>query len=348
MKFIRTENCSQKVVEFIDYFTGAISKNKIDKSKNRAYKLERVIEIYQDKEKLEIDKIREISEYYKNSATFIKAYADIMKYDSDPIISPFIGIIYEIGSFFIKCEENDLIRISKDLKVLEEAGYYDDYFGACQLIERYIDYNDSPYLKDFLEDYNVDEYSFKRCVDIVKALDGDLYNAYEEKNTKNQKERKIRTFEKINNLFTGIKTGSLPNGEEFNRIEAYRNLPFYDEITAKECIEDFNVKSAPFLTRKIKLLLESIEPYKSTAIMNYLYQEDLIGSTNPSLITEDDIYKTLIIYDGKEMTKEDKQNILGYMKQTRVPFLSRAFNEVRKEYYNGNIKRNKIEKRMVK
>lgn len=325
-----------KLDSFFDYFNGNVRKNKVDRN-DRTYKLERMMEIY-NSSMLELEKLLQMSQVYKSSEMFLRAFRDLEKVADDEFFGHYLEIIKEIYEFYRVREEQDLIRVAKELKQVEESKYMEDFSGACQLVESYLAYEDSPFLSEFVKVYGINESAFLRCVNIIHDLDEDeLYKKFLEKYERNVKEVKAMTLNKVNNLRSGAITGLLPNGEEFTRIEAYKNLPFYDEHTANEVIGYFNVPNSSSVTRKLKNLAGALIPEDKDKVLKYIYENEILGNGNPTILKEEEIYSTKIIYEDKEMTDADKTAIINYMKEEKMPPLLRAFNEVRNAYYGGKL-----------
>ena len=335
MNFDMNEFSSKKICDLLAYFNGDISIKEVDKKSNRAYKLDEAFKIY-NSDMLTIRKIDAIRQIFKSSIDVKKSFSDLEKYQGNQVLSKYYEMSKIIYNFLKSAEENNLVGISKDLLQKEEDGYFDSYFGACQLLDLYLSYDESEFVADFCKSYNVSKVDFFDLMEIINHLNPNLYDKFLEKYNSDSEKRKINSIEKFNNLYQGITTGYVPNEEEFNELEAFKNLPFYDDLTSKEVLTDFGIRSAIYVDQRLRNLFDYFDSSKTRVIINYLHENRIVGNSI-SPITEKEIYSTNYIIREKELTKEDKDAIIRFMKDNKVPFIVRAFNVVVDNYVDGSI-----------
>ena len=231
MRFDVREDSSEKIRNLIEYFNGD-KKDKRNTKYERAVKLEKMINIYENKELIAVRKVAAFGEVYPTSAQFIKQFADLQKYRDDESITYLADITKAIGDYYQELEKNGTKASSIELLGMEKDGYFDNYGKACVVINDYISFNESPFLKDFAKKEKVNEYDFWSYVRIVSELNSGLYEQFAIKYDENRRARKATTIERVNNLYNGITTGKTTNGEDFDEIEFFKNLPFYNAETA--------------------------------------------------------------------------------------------------------------------
>ena len=70
--------------------------------------------------------------------------------------------------------------------------------------------------------------------------------------------------------------------------------------------------------------------------MSYIYANKLLNA-NPSLTSEKDIMSISFIINDKPLSDSEKEEIIAYMKKRKIPFLQRAFTEVRNKYLTEGL-----------
>ena len=337
MKFDTREDSSVKIRNLLEYFNGNGRKDKTNKRFERSVNLEKMIEIYNDATLNDIRKLDEMSKIYKNSSLFIKQFIDLQKYSDDEMLSYYANITKAIGDYYQRLEENGTKANGKLLLEMEEKGYFEDYRYACYFIEQYIEYEESPYLKDFLNHEGISQNDFLRFAHIVMELNSELYDRFTIKFTQNRNERKYNTIVRVNNLASGIENGYTKDGTVFDEIEFYRNLPFYDKDSAQEIANDFDIKSATTVDKKMRKLIDMVKPESTKAITDYMYKNQFFGS-NPTTLSKKEIKNITFIKDGIRLSEEDKDVIVKYMEETGVPIITRSFDIVKKKYISEGLR----------
>lgn len=325
-----------RMSHFLDYFKGSAGVN--DRNKNtysRALKFEQMCKIY-NSDLITIRKISAIHKLFKSYDQLMETYSDLETYQTNPEVAPYYKTLTEIGEFYKKCEEKGLIEISEELLAIEKAGYFEDYNRSKAIIEAYLKYNESPYTVHFLKNAGINEASFERAIEVIKELDQDLYDDYLQKTYFNQGSRIMEVAPRLANIKAGIETGKTVDGETFDRLEFYKNFPFYEIDLAKEVLSDFQTRNAAYIDQKYKSLIQKVFPDESYGLLKYVYDNRLLtGQTLP--ISERDITKTKYTVNGREVTDNEKEMIINYMKNNRVAWLVVAFNEVRDRHLAGTL-----------
>lgn len=345
MKFKNGEEDSAKIKYLLEYFSGKLDRlEKEKKYYDRAKRLEKMMEIYESDE-LDIRKIAKMHELYKNSQDFICQFSDLKRYSDDKVVGYFVRKVSIIGEYYKSCEEKGLTKVAVQLIKLEEKGYFDDYLYACSFVEEYVKFEESPYMKDFLQCFGLNESQFERFSQIVKTLNEDLYNKYLEKVNVNKELRKKEVIRKVNNLNEGSKNGRLSDNTVFDSVEYYANLPFYDDQTSKEVLKDFDIKVSSHISTRYRDLLFNLDSEKGVNILNYATANKLHFPHMQQILTETDIMNTNYIIDGYTLTEDDKTTIIDYMKKRKIPFLPKAYTEVRSKYLKQGLDNKKLKLR---
>jgi hypothetical protein len=148
--------------------------------------------------------------------------------------------------------------------------------------------------------------------------------------------KKSATVRKIEEIKYGV-YGELENGETYDVLDFYSNLPFYSNDTVKELLTDFGAKKGVNLNQNMKYLIEHVEPIYARCILDYIKRNNLYFSNRPFTLHKDSILKTKYIINGKELTDEDKSNIVRYMENRNIPFVIDTFTVVKNRYANGEL-----------
>ncbi len=301
-----------------------------------AINVERMLKIY-NSDLITLRKLRMMSDIYRDSNALLEVLDGLDDSAYKEIRSDIYESLKSLSNFYRESDEKGLIERAVCLVDMENNGYFDDYCYANEFVNAYSNYYDSIYVSDFLKENGLTKNQFDRFVDIVSALNPELYDKYLVKSKEDSNARKTETINNVNEIYNGIITGKLPNGEDFTDIELYARVPYYTEETCKELLSDFNARSYKMIAKKIGSIVEKINPDIVRTITDYIGRNNLFGTDQP-MITEKEIYGTEFVLNNKKLTDEDKDNIISYMKERRIPFLYKAFNTVKKEYLNNNIK----------
>ena len=327
-----------KIGKIVEYFT---SKNRIDVTDlnfKSAIKLDKMIRIYYSNLS-DIEKYFKFRELYNSSNSFLNEYKMLKSDNSSKIAKYFNGYVLVIGEFIKQMEEELAGEKEKEYKRLQSNGFADDYKYAYHFVNLYNEYEESPYLFDFLNSVGINENDFSRFVDIIYELDDNMYDKYKEKSSLNRNLRILEVSSKISNIHDMIM-----NNENFDSVEFYRNLPFYDTETSSEIIDDFGVKKLSGFDQRLRLLIEKFYPQDSLYVTKFMYEKGLI-SRDLKKISEEEIEKINFIVNDTILTPDMKKDIVDYMKNENIPFVMLAFVAVRDKYLTNGLD---DEKKLVK
>lgn len=331
-----------KTEKFREYFTSKSRIDVTDLNYESAIKLEKMINIFYSNDD-QLNKYCRMKSIFKNSKEFIKEYKYLKDFLNDSKVNYLYGYITEIANCLSTIEESLSKESEKELIELEKDNCFDDYPYAKYFVKEYIEYNESPYLKDFLIEKGIYERDFDRFTEILLRFDDPLHDQYLKKAKENKLLRRLETVRKIENIRSGITTGVTIDGEEFDAVEFFRNLPFYDLDSSRVVIDDFDLNRLSRVDQRLRILLENLCPKDSNEMLKYIYSNKLV-SGNPVIIREEDIMNTRYIINGQELSNEAKQAMIDYMRERNIPFIQGAFGAVRNKYITEGLTQNKEKK----
>lgn len=336
---MKDKDRSTKIKDLISYFNSDEKKDLNDTKYARAIKLEKMINIY-NSDLIDIRKLVEMQSVYSNCNKFIVQFKDLERYSDDAVVGYYVDMVEKIGKCYEELEQKHK-ESAKELIELENNGFFEFYYCACDFVLEYVNFNDSPYFTDYLKKAQINEVTFNNFLDIVCYFNADLYKKYEEKQKYNKDIIKCTTMEKMNRLRNGIINGVNEDGEKFDCLDGIKNLPFWTKDIETEVIGLFGLKNASTFSVKLRLFFEKVMPENAKEVVDYILKNNLLGLSStiysPKLITEDEIYQTSYSINGVPLTTQDKDAIINYMKENEIPFLLRAFNIVKDRYLNNEL-----------
>ncbi len=272
---------------------------------------------------------------FNNKEEFIKIINPFIQYKDAPFL---INYQEEIEAYSFICEELDRLDdiISNIAYTRKYNNYFENYNYAKFIISSYI--NDQlSYLEDeFYLKYGIDKDIFNECLNIIQELDVDLYHAYESKLEDNQNNLIAYYQNTIKELAYGITNGYLPNNEPFDMLYFIQNIPF--------------VNDKLFLSNLFKFM-NLYNKEEELIIKKYINENRLIPSKKGygykgyalDPISEKSIYKTKTIIKGRELSDNDKDTILDYIRLNNIPFVNKAYVLTQSKYIDGQITKEEVD-----
>ena len=214
--------------------------------------------------------------------------------------------------------------IIADVRYFYLIQHYLETFKYCKfIISSYISLDEFCNFDKFLLDYGIDKDIFNYCVDNVKELDVDLYNLYISKKVENDKLFVDYTKEVMHDIYNGITTGQLLDETNFDLLEFMKRIPFYKNSTAY-----FH-----FISR----FLKENNVYGSDVIIDYMKCKHMNISKFYFLLTDNVLRRTKTIVNGREVSSDDVDIIVKYLKCNNVPIVNSTYLVARDKYLNGEI-----------
>lgn len=179
--------------------------------------------------------------------------------------------------------------------------------------------NTSISLKQFLIDRKINKHDFECYLKLLKQEDIELYNEY--KNYMQNKKAKTYAIisNKAENIIDKIKNGVV--NEETNEKRSFDILDYYiyTNFTPDEFIE--------FIKDKC-----SIDDLRSVRQF-FAKNKNLVSS--PKIVNE--IRKSTMIVNNVEVTDEQKDNVLRYLKSINAPISTKIFKIAMRRYLNNEL-----------
>lgn len=322
--------------KLVQYFTSKERVDVTDKNFEKAIKLDKMIALINNEEIDKLKKYYEMKQLFKSADKFEKEYSFLREFDYDDKVYYLLLYVDQITNYLRRIEEGLSKDIEKELLEYEKNQMLDDYPYAQYFVCKYIEYNDSPFFNDFLEYANITEPDFKRFVGIIFQLDDLLYEKYEEKAKLNRDLRIDTTLIKLTNINDGVTTGYTQDGEKFDAVSFYKNLPFIDLNGSSEILEDFDIKKTPSIDKRLQSLFMKEYAENVRKIMEYIYTNGLF-SHSIKTVSEKSIMGMNFIINGVALSDEEKKLIIDYMKNNNIPLFLQAFCAVRNKYLEEGL-----------
>ncbi len=324
---------SQDIKRFITFFQGHIKVN----ANNRATyakedKFAKAMEIY-DGDLITIRKIYELSKLYKDGDALRKAFKKLEKYNDDSFLGKYCEKINEIASYLDSAKEKGLIEASKEL--VEHEDYFDNHAVAQDYLERYR-MSKRMFTDDFLEDEGLSKMDLDYFAEIGYAIDPYLEIIYKEKVYESLRDRKYNTRKCFEAMHKGITTGLTEEGATFDELECFNLFPFKNQKNLEELLRDFGARNGRDINTKICNLLYAVVPDKAITIYDYMLTHNIIPRFE-SHISEDELLNTRNVVNGHEVTREEKDVMIKYLRIKKTPTYPRAVNLVRDKVLSGDL-----------
>lgn len=316
---------------------------------NKLNDLKKIIEII-DSNNEYYEKGFHIFEVCKNSEEFKSKYKLINEFGQDDLeFSQYIVRFEEIYNTLLKYENEGLINNINYVKNINH--YLNNYEYAKKIIDAYISSDMSFNMYAFLEQTEINDTTFKSCLNTIKIIDPKLYQRYEEKAFgENYKLKYKANINALKNIECGIRTGGVLDGTEFDILEFWKRIPFKYSKGKKTDFLEFK-KLNPYIYFHSNDFYKQIENFtratmsseESKTILKYMKDNNI---KDYRYISADELRKkysgttTIINWDTKERKKfssEDFENVIYYMKNNKYPFLIKVFTIAQQKYINGEI-----------
>lgn len=270
------------------------------------------------------NKVEKLLSLFESSEDFRKSYSLFIKFGKNDVrLNSARTALDNFDLLLTKFREYEEKGIVDNVRyVLSIKDYLQNYDYARFALSHYINSSESYKESEFLKELGLDKDTFDFCVQTIEELDVDLYSKYTEKRELNKKIRCVKNSETIANLAIGINTGLLSDGTPFDLLEFVKRIPF-------KYSNDFLNTLADFMKRN--------NSQDFNVIMSYIYSNKL---NTPSVFAPLDIkglYTTKTTVNGIEITNEDNDVIIDYLKVNNIPVISKTYILARTKYLNGEF-----------
>lgn len=207
-------------------------------------------------------------------------------------------------------------------KFLEEDNYLENYNYSEVVVNNYINY-DKSYLKyKFLNKSGINSDTFDSCVKIIKFLNPELYEKYEEKKEQNEKKLPVVIKSSFSNLAYAIVNGEFRDGSEFNLLEFYKKIPLKNSGVGG--INQYLNKNFGF---------DSLE-YNS--IMKYIHKNNVYFTWQNEQQAKKNNGENHVV-NGININNQLIHSVYNYMKNNDYPNLRSVYSIILDKAINGEI-----------
>ncbi len=338
----------EKTQDLIDYLKGGVVLKRDNRERyGWIVGLEKCIDTF-DSDVSDYQKGYEIGRIFDTPSTFRSRIKRLDKYENDEFLKDFSEKIKSVYQFFSDEYEKGNVDDARYLMHIKD--YLKNYKYCDFIISSYINFNDSSFINVFLDTYGIDKDTFDFCLRAIMENDPILYSKYQEKCAENRTTRIKEVKMRIEEIANGIQTGFLSDGRKFDVLEFFRIFPFVDGPSTNEILTDFGSKYN-HLTKNIirsKYFLEENFPQYSDIIHKYMAQNKINNGSGKTFLDTyrrldiGEIYRTRHIINGREITDEDKDKVLSYLKENNIPLISMAYSAAVNKYINGELNCSKV------
>lgn len=299
-----------------------------------------------------------LSEYYTSSKKFETAYASVIrKAKINEEYQEYVPLITRVGKIISKYEEN---KIFASINYYLNFRYYFENYDYSKFVIKYFLASSKIDLLDICEEIGINETIFNTCLAVVKELDPNLYQEYENKVYQNKIKRYEITKRKIENLYKSINE-SKENNTEFSKFDFLINMPFAKKEKSRQSFFELrqvnpNIKTIPLtIYGKILEFAQAEMPEMVSTLKEYMMENGLYRIPE---FTKKELKKTyfldsytIINEQGENvtLTKEKINAIIDYMEEMNYPFITEIFIELQKRYVDNSLTiENNSSKKLVK
>ena len=186
---------------------------------------------------------------------------------------------------------------------------------AIKVIEEFVDSEEYDAVKYFYND-NYPDRNYHNDVELVKEFDPDLHVRYIEKTDTTHRSR----YAILSATGRKLRDAIIKSKYKLSLLEFFK---IYNPGTI-----------ANFLNYKNNVI-KNLQPDVYTVLNSYLRRLSF------RQIETKEIMEMKVIINGRELANEEKEMILKYIKDNKLPFMFRLYNEIYREYIKGNLDLNK-------
>lgn len=272
-----------------------------------------------------------------------KTREDIVWVIENSIQNPENQRIYD---FALKYHKNEFEKVEKDIKnklviyneykkekrkqELKQKNKNENSFEeAINTIKLFIN-SEFESVEDFCNEYNININKFKTYINTVKEQDSNLYNLYIKKTTLIKQKNYAIIISICKNIIDNIKNGVSENGEirPFDLLDYYRTTT-YDRTTILKVLKDVAPPDA-------KLFITFLRKYPNSILLDSRKIKEILNSKQVIGIEFDKDGKP-IVGSGHEITIEEKEYVINYLKDNNIPLYDDVYNIALRRYINGNL-----------
>ncbi len=268
----------------------------------------------------------EMQKQFANAEEFNKLFQTLKQRTFDDLAIQYYEKLDDIYKQFREYDEKGISKIAEQETKKEEMAY--NLATAKVFAEEYITDQDSYDTEAFLNKKGITESKYNEMLSLLREKDSSAYAKYLEVAAQNAKVRLGLASENMENVYTGITTGETKDGTPFDLLEFCRYFPYLTEFSSSEGLRDLGVSAASAYSVRIKRLIREMHKDGANDIIKY-FASNRISDISVKEIDEADLRKTRETVFDREITDEDKTNILNYIDESGMPRVRIVYTAVR-------------------
>lgn len=186
-------------------------------------------------------------------------------------------------------------------------------------------------INDFCVETKIPVDKFNECVELIKEYDSELCKKYTSYMASKQSKRFIILFTTAKKIIEMIKTGIDNNGvkREFDLVDYYE----YTKLSFDELLNITKGKLSPedYKALRIFITKNKNDREMTTYDIANLYKNKVVVGV------EFDKFGKVIPNTGREITLEEKKNIIGYLKRKNIPVTNKTYNIIYRRWLAGEL-----------
>lgn len=317
-------------------------------------KLRQAIEIIKSNHKapiisndvVDFDQVYALYKLFPNSTEFSKRFTIVKNLGmDDPRISDCYSWIDTVYNVLKRYDELGFDEVAKAIKGFERD--LPAFEEAREKVAGYVE-TERCYQTDILDELNIEQKVLDRYANKMKYKYPKLFLEYTTRVQENKLECYYNDIARFEDIAKAIEKGYFDDGTELNVLEFWRRTPLkkdsndtmnlYNQINPSIKGWCKNFRSRVEIFTKATLSEE-----QHNLIMNYMYSN---GIYNTNRLTEHDIryrYGRMRIFLGVELTDEDFEYMIKYIKVSGLYFSYDIYLKVLDEYLNGRLTKEMID-----
>ena len=314
-------------------------------------KFNNISNIFNDSTLTEDEKVRLFLDIYSTIKSFEREYN--YYFDKGGEYEDFSKdkeMLEELHKKAILYEKNNMISNLKHVIKIENSLI--NYNYAEYIVNAYLTKNNSHINNFFFGDMNIDEEIFNYCVKIIKLVNPILYHKYESKKVDNIRKRYDERVNSLKEISTGIKTGKLSDGTQFDILQFWKLVPFKYFRGLQMELREYKKYVNPAISqlpdssfyKNIRNFVSDTLPEETDIILKYMCKNKAFSFRYTTLDEMVNNQKNIITQKKKmangelvdiDFKTDDVVNIFKYINYYKLPPLVQVYSVLKERYING-------------
>ena len=314
---IHTKYYSSKIFSHLEIAYYLAKKQALEGKKIFINDFKDVIEIFYS-DINDYSKFEQMKMVYQTKKLFNDSYEKfLIPFMDDPIIQE----INKVFFWYSKCVSLGIDKEVNYINGLKQDN--EDFKYAKVILMEYLRSKTPVDLKSFFLSEGYDEEFLKYSLELANTFDVDLYKTVldveQEKKLIFIQESYDKYSENMNNIFTGIRTGYNRDNTRFDMVDFWCNIPFKGNRNSYSTMIEF---IATYYPDKVAKMMQFLTKNKVTP-------DQFEGEFDPNSLYSNNY---LVFIGKRQITDEDNDIMLEFMRLNNIPMLRRAYNDIRKKY----------------